>query len=198
MASKYMKLLMIAGLLLAALFLVVCSSSSSKPEMTKEELVQRGEFLVNIGGCNDCHSPKIMTDLGPVPDTTRLLSGFQAGTKLPEVPYDILTPTAWGTITNQDFTAWAGPWGVSFTANLTPDQVTGSGAWTESAFIAAMRTGKHLGAGRPILPPMPWQPIGKLPDQDLKAIFAYLHSLKPINNMVPIPLPPGQQQQKSE
>ena len=104
MAAKYMKYFMIAGLLLAALFLMVCSSSSSKPEMTKEELIQRGEFLVNLGGCNDCHSPKIMTDLGPVPDTTRLLSGFQAGTKLPEVPYDILTPTAWGAITNQDFT----------------------------------------------------------------------------------------------
>lgn len=197
MATKYIKYFMIAGLFLATIFLVVCSNASNKTEMTKEELIQRGEFLVNLGGCNDCHSPKVMTAMGPMPDTTRLLSGYQAGSKLPEVPYDILTPTSWGAITNQDFTAWAGPWGVSFAANLTPDQVTGSGAWTESAFIQAMRTGKHLGAGRPILPPMPWQAIGTLPDHDLKAIFAYLDTLKPISNMVPMPLPPGQQPQNS-
>jgi hypothetical protein len=60
-------------------------------------------------------------------------------------------------------------------------------------FIKAMRTGKHMGAGRPILPPMPWPGIGLLTDDDLKAVFAYLHSLKPINNMVPPPTPPAGQ-----
>ena len=53
-------------------------------------------------------------------------------------------------------TAWAGPWGVSFTANLTPDKETGLGDWTEEQFIATMRTGKHQGKGRPVLPPMPY------------------------------------------
>ncbi|HZQ59913.1 MAG TPA: diheme cytochrome c-553, partial [Casimicrobiaceae bacterium] len=88
-----------------------------------------------------------------------------------------------------DLTAWAGPWGVSYAANLTPDK-TGIAGWTVDQFIQAMRTGKHLGVGRPILPPMPWQQIGKLTDRDLRAIYAYLKSLKPIDNQVPAPTPP--------
>jgi hypothetical protein len=91
---------------------------------------------------------------------------------------------------NPHMTEWAGPWGVSFAANLTPDEVTGIGAWTPEVFIKAMRTGKHMGSGRPILPPMPWPGIGKMSDDDLRAIFAYLHTLKPVNNQVPLPVAP--------
>jgi hypothetical protein len=87
------------------------------------------------------------------------------------------------------FTAWAGPWGISFTANLTPDS-TGLGNWTPEMFIAAIRTGKHAGVGRPILPPMPWPQYRNFTDEDLRAIFAYLHSLKPVHNVVPQPVPP--------
>jgi hypothetical protein len=54
-----------------------------------------------------------------------------------------------------------------------------------------MRTGKHLGTGRPILPPMPWYDIGKLTDDDLRAVFAYLRTLKPVQNPVPAPVPPA-------
>jgi hypothetical protein len=86
--------------------------------------------------------------------------------------------------------AWAGPWGISFSANLTPDETTGIGAWTEEAFIETLRTGKHLGMGREILPPMPWQVIGAMTDGDLKSIFAYLMSLRPVMNQVPQPIPP--------
>jgi hypothetical protein len=53
-----------------------------------------------------------------------------------------------------------------------------------------MRTGKHLGVGRAILPPMPWPGVAALTDEDLKALFAYLQSLKPISNLVPQPIPP--------
>ena len=83
-----------------------------------------------------------------------------------------------------DFTIWAGPWGVSFTRNLTSDKETGLGSWTDAVFIKAMRTGKDMGEGRPILPPMPWEDIGKLPDADLKAMFAYLQSVPPVKNAV--------------
>ena len=89
-----------------------------------------------------------------------------------------------------DATAWIGPWGVSYTANLTPDPETGLGNWTEALFIKALRTGKHMGVGRPILPPMPWQGIGQVSDQDLKDIFAYLQSIKPVHNKVPDPIAP--------
>lgn len=82
-------------------------------------------------------------------------------------------------------TAWAGPWGISYTANITPDQKTGIGLWTEDMFIGAMRTGKQMGNGRPILPPMPWNWYAKMTDDDLKSIFMYLKSIPPIDNAVP-------------
>jgi hypothetical protein len=152
----------------------------------------RRRFSSRLGGCNDCHSPKVMTAMGPVPDTTRLLSGHPADEKLPPMPSGVIGPDKWGALTNNSLTAWYGPWGVSFAFNLTPDTVTGIGAWTESAFIKALRTGKHMGAGRPILPPMPWPGIGSLNDDDLGAIFAYPRSLKPIQNQVPLPIPPSE------
>jgi hypothetical protein len=84
-------------------------------------------------------------------------------------------------------TAWAGPWGGSYAANLTPDEATGLGIWTEELFIQALRSGKHMGVGRDILPPMPWQNCAVLTDSDLRAIFAYLRSIPPIRNSVPVP-----------
>jgi mono/diheme cytochrome c family protein len=152
--------------------------------------VRRGEYLVNFGGCHDCHTPKQMTANGPIPNKTSLLSGYPENGKLADVPKELFGPDRWGAVTNNDLTAWVGPWGTSFAANLTPDKATGLGNWSARDFIATMRTGKHLGAGRPVLPPMPWFDIGMLNDQDLKAIFAYLHSLKPIVNKVPQPIPP--------
>lgn len=152
--------------------------------------IQHGKYLAAYGGCSDCHTPKVMTPNGPVPDPARLLSGHPADAQLPPVPAGAIGPTQWGAITNNDLTAWAGPWGTSFAANLTPDQATGLGGWTSERFIKTMRTGKHLGVGRDLLPPMPWFDIAALTDQDMKALFAYLKSLKPIANQVPQPVPP--------
>jgi hypothetical protein len=103
----------------------------------------------------------------------------------------MLAPDKWGVATTMDLTAWAGPWGVSFSKNLTPDKETGLGSWTEAIFIKALRTGKDMGEGRPILPPMPWEDIGKAKDGDLKDIFAYLQSLTPVKNAVHDPIPPA-------
>ena len=88
-------------------------------------------------------------------------------------------------------TAFAGPWGISYSANLTPDKNTGLGIWTEDMFLKAMKTGKHMGTSREIQPPMPWPWIGKATDEDLKAIFAYLQSIPPIVNHVPDYEPPA-------
>ncbi|WP_196140919.1 diheme cytochrome c-553 [Aliikangiella sp. G2MR2-5] len=156
----------------------------------RSELVARGEYLVNFGGCNDCHTPKIMTPHGPELDPDKLLSGHQSSSKLPPVPTQIIGPNSWGAITNHDLTAWVGPWGISFSANLTPDKETGLGSWTSEIFIQSMRTGKHMGVGRDILPPMPWFSLNALSDKDLEAIFTYLQSVKAINNPVPQPIPP--------
>ena len=153
------------------------------------EPLGRGERLAKFGGCSDCHTPKLMTPKGPELDEFRLLSGHPAHAPLPAVPQGVVGPTQWGAVASNDMTAWVGPWGVSFAANLTPD-VTGLGGWTERQFIQTMRTGKHLGVGRAILPPMPWPGVASLTDGDLKALFAYLQSLKPISNLVPQPIPP--------
>ncbi|MFI5142712.1 MAG: diheme cytochrome c-553 [Thermoanaerobaculales bacterium] len=154
----------------------------------KQGAVERGAYLVSIGSCNDCHTPWKLTEQGPAPDFSRLLSGHPQGMQLPPAP--ALPPGPWGFVGALSMTAWAGPWGVSYTANLTPDEATGIGAWSEVNFIKAMRTGRHLGGGRPILPPMPWEWVGKMSDEDLKAVFAYLKSIKPIKNQVPDPILP--------
>jgi mono/diheme cytochrome c family protein len=179
-----------AALLLAALC-VVTSSASAATATSARDAVKRGEYLANYGGCNDCHTPKLMTDKGPVPDRKRLLSGFPAGAPVPPAPVQALAPDKWMAATNAELTAWVGPWGISFASNLTPDKNTGMGAWTAEQFIQSMRTGKHLGVGRPILPPMPWFSVAALNDRDIRALFAYLRSIPPIENAVPQPVPPG-------
>ena len=152
--------------------------------------VERGKYLVTVGGCNDCHTPKNLGPNGPEADMKRELSGNPSTEKLAGVPAGLIAPDKWLTITNNHLGAWAGPWGVSFAINLTPDKETGLGSWTQEMFINALRTGKHQGTGRPILPPMPWIWYRNMTDDDLKAVFAYLQSLPPIKNAVPEPLPP--------
>ena len=153
----------------------------------KNVRVERGAYLVTMMGCNDCHTPWKMGPQGPEPDMTRALTGHPQDMVLPPPPA-ASGPWIWhGAATN---TAFAGPWGVSFTANLTPDKETGLGKWTEEMFIATMRTARHQGKGRPILPPMPVKMIGKANDEDLKSIFAYLQSLAPVKNQVPAPIDP--------
>jgi mono/diheme cytochrome c family protein len=177
--------------LATALVVAVPAAAADKAGASKAQ-IKRGEYLVNYGGCNDCHTPKMLMPNGPQPDPARLLSGHPADAQLPSVPPGVVgpNPNQWAALTNADLTAWAGPWGTSFAANITPDVATGIGGWTADLFIETMRTGKHLGVGRPILPPMPWFDLAVLNDGDLRAVFAYLKSIKPIKNQVPQPIPP--------
>ena len=165
------------------------TTTAPAPAATAQSQVERGKMLVIGGGCHDCHTPKIMTPKGPEADMSKMLSGHPESEGVPPPfkgaggPYTIHI--------NDHLTAWSGAWGVSFAANLTPDQNTGLGIWTEDMFLNAMKSGKHMGTSRQILPPMPWMFYGKLPDDDLKAMFAYLKSLKPVANRVPPPLDPS-------
>ena len=149
--------------------------------------VERGRYLINSAGCMDCHTPLKNGPHGPQPDASRAYSGHPQDLSLPAPP--ALPPGPWMVVVAATNTAWAGPWGVSFTANLTPDPETGLGNWSAQDFINTLRKGRHLGVGRPLLPPMPAS-FGQMTDQDLKAMFAYLKSLPPIRNRVPAPLPP--------
>jgi hypothetical protein len=154
------------------------------------QLIERGRYLVTIAGCHDCHTPKVFGPDGMDFDSTLFLSGHPAGLETPEVPENVLGEKAWGGLINHHLTAWVGPWGVSYTQNITPDVETGIGTWTLDMFIRAIRTGKHMGEGRPILPPMPWFLYAKMPDEDLEAIYRYLLTIQPIRNPVPEPVPP--------
>lgn len=191
-----MKDSLIYGLVLlvvaATLALHVAESPATekrKPAALKAQ-IEKGRYLVQSALCADCHSPKIFGPHGPEPDTTRFLSGAPATNPVPVYPSSVLGPDKWGAVASNDMTTWAGPWGISFARNLTPDVATGIGSWTEDIFIKALRTGKHMGEGRDILPPMPWTEIRKMKDEDLKAMFAYLQSLPPVHNPVPEPVPP--------
>jgi hypothetical protein len=146
------------------------------------DAVARGRYLVTLGGCNDCHTPFKMGPNGPEPDMAAQLSGHPESMKMPPPPA-AAGPWLWhGAATN---TAFAGPWGVSYSINLTPDEETGIGAWAEQVFVNALKTGRHMGVGRPILPPMPWPGLAQATDEDLKAMFAYLRTIPARKNRVP-------------
>lgn len=157
---------------------------------SKESIIKRGEYLVTIMGCHDCHSPKVMTPQGPALDSALLLSGHPASMPMPKVNMEALQ--SW-VLFNHTNTAAVGPWGMSFSANITSDE-TGIGNWTEAQFLKAIREGKYKGMDntRPMLPPMPWAMLAKATDEDLKAIFAYLKSTTPVENRVPANVPPDQ------
>ena len=176
--------------LTAAMTAVACSQPKAQTSAVgNPATIARGEYLVTIGGCNDCHTPFKMGPKGPEPDMSRMLSGHPEQFVI-AAPAK-MTSAEWMMASAPTNTAHSGPWGVSFTANLTPDQNTGLGIWTEEMFMKALRTGRHMGASREILPPMPWFNYGKMTDADLKAVYAYLRSIPAIHNRVPDPLPPS-------
>ena len=181
------------GVVIAAIVITFTQSSVAKKEtvvMSHETMVKRGQYLVTIMGCNDCHSPKKMGAHGPEPDPALLLSGHPSNEPL--APIDPKATEGW-VLFNMNATEMVGPWGISYAANLTSDS-TGIGGWSEKQFFKAIREGKYTGldGNRMILPPMPWPMYAQASDEDLKAIFAYLKSTTPVKNCVPAPVPPGQ------
>jgi mono/diheme cytochrome c family protein len=172
------------------LFIAACgpTASPAHPQQSSSDKVERGRYLVSGAGCSDCHTPLVMTPTGPQWDTTRLLSGHPEQVVLPPAP---AASGPWVIAGAGTGTAWSGPWGTSFTANLTPDPETGLGSWTEQNFVDTIRKARHMGTGRQLLPPMPAAVIANFTDEDLGAIFAYLHSLPPVKNHVPAARPPA-------
>lgn len=140
-----------------------CTTDGGKAPaaMTQAQKLERGLYLTTIMACNDCHTPG--TFYG-VPDFDRRLAGSELG--------------------------WVGPWGTSFARNLTPDNETGIGTWSEDDIVKTIRTGQRAD-GSPVLPPMPWPMYTNLTDEDAYAIAAYLKSLPAVSHKVPDGLPPG-------
>lgn len=171
---------------------VACQGSVASEKksitMTKEEMVKRGAYLVNTIGCDDCHSPKQMGPNGPEIIPELRLSGYPSDRPLTIADTNVLKK-GW-MLFSADLTTAVGPWGQSFAANLTSD-ATGTGSWKEEQFIKAIREGKYKGLDntRPLLMPMPWFVYKNLTDDDLKSIFAFLQTTKPVKNVVPAPRP---------
>jgi mono/diheme cytochrome c family protein len=179
-----------AAIMLAAIF-IGCQGQGTNVTVTqapKVDPVTRGRYLVTIMSCNDCHTPLKMTDKGPVPDTTRMLSGHPQDLKMP-TPQK-LAPGPWQYLMAGTMTAFAGPWGATFAPNLTPDSATGLGTWSYDKFAKTMKTGFLADDNRPFMPPMPWYSLAALSDEDLRAVYAYLQNITPIKNQAPEFIPP--------
>ncbi len=165
-----------------ALVTTACSAQT-------ESSVKRGEKLVLLGGCNDCHTPKNFDEKlhAPVPDYAHMLAGHPTGAPDPEGtpgPHDsaVIGPT---------FTSFRLGFGTVYARNLTPDKDTGIGTWTADQFVSTMRTGHRQGTGRAMLPPMPWQNMAPMTDEELRAMFDYLQSIPAVANQVPDPKVPA-------
>jgi hypothetical protein len=186
MKNLYFTLL---SLLIVALLVAGCNNSgtekanqtTAQEEPTEQQLAERGEYLVRFAGCHDCHSPK---DEKFQEINELLLSGYPSTRPIMQGDPRVLKQ-GW-VLFVPDLTSASGPWGVSFSANLTSDP-TGIGNWTEENFLRALKEGKYKGLAnsRTLLPPMPWQNFSNAKDEDLRAIFAYLKSTPPVNNIVP-------------
>jgi hypothetical protein len=196
--TKQLYLVSVTVVALSLFYIVACNNASEEKKtdvgetktMSNEDMIKRGDYLMITSGCHDCHSPKKFGPHGEMMlDSSRLLSGHPSESPMPPVNVKSLEPGQWMTMTN-DLTAFVGPWGMSYTANLTPDSTSGLGTWTETQFINTIRNGKHLGDGRPIMPPMPWEFIAKMTDDDLKSIYAFLKSIPAVRNVVHAPFSP--------
>ena len=178
---------------LITMFALVTASACKQDAAKQPSPVELGKHLVTTSGCHDCHTPLKLGPNGPEPDFSRELSGHPAELVMPPAP--ALPQGPWLVTVSATNTAWSGPWGVSFTRNLTPDKDTGIGTWTKQQFIDTIRTGRHMGVGRPLLPPLPFPMYKHMSDDELGAIFAYLQSIPAIKNAVPEPIAPQVAQQ---
>ena len=147
---------MILGRVLGAsgIALLLCGAGPDKPFVSGQSQVATGEYLVAIGGCNDCHTEGWNFAPGQVPIAQRL-TGSHVG--------------------------WTGPWGTSYPTNLRLlVQKMTVDAWVQ--YVATMQS----------RPPMPWFNMRSMSEPDLRAIYAYIHSLGPAGEPAPEALPPGQ------
>jgi len=130
--------------------------------------VRRGEYLVELLGCGACHTDGALEG---VPDFDKALAGSSIGIAFSS-PLGNARP------------------GIVFPPNLTPDEDTGMGLWTDSQIESAIRVGVGRHSGRRIAV-MPWQGYTKMEREDVAAIVAYLRSIPAVRHKVPDEVAPG-------
>jgi mono/diheme cytochrome c family protein len=140
------------------LFLAACLLALMPIMAQAQAPVERGKYLVNIAGCNDCHTPGYF--LGK-PDAARYLGGSDVGFEIPDL-------------------------GVFHGPNLTPDKKTGLGGWTNEEIATALTTGARPD-GRMLAAIMPWHAFANMTKSDVSAVVAYLRTIPAVTNKVPGP-----------
>jgi mono/diheme cytochrome c family protein len=150
-------------LALATAVMAVVLAAPSRQAVAQNAQIERGKYLVTLGGCNDCHTPGYFFGK---PDMARFLGGSEVGFEIPNL-------------------------GVFHGPNLTPDQETGLGKWSAEEIVTAITTGQRPD-GRILAPIMPWHAFANLTGQDVRAIVAFLKSLPPVKNKVPGPFGPNE------
>ena len=156
MLRNHLRLAAVAVLALGSLPLAAHAA-----EKASAQQVERGKYLVNVAGCNDCHTPGYF--LGK-PDMARYLGGSDVGFELPGL-------------------------GVFLGPNLTPDKETGLGNWTDAQIVAAIQTGATP-SGRMLAPIMPYHAFANFTPQDVQAIVAFLRTIPPVQHKVEGPFGP--------
>lgn len=147
-------------------FAAIAATSSMqllRADTAVKQQIERGKYLVTLGGCLDCHTPGYFFGK---PDATRYLGGSEVGFEIPGL-------------------------GIFHGPNLTPDKDTGLGSWTEEQIVAAIQTGTRPD-GRVLAPIMPWRAFAELTKSDASAIAVYLKSLPAVRNKVPGPFGPNE------
>ncbi|MGI9533822.1 MAG: c-type cytochrome [Thermodesulfobacteriota bacterium] len=181
-SKKYIYILISA---LTVFLIISIPDLFASKNMDKEIEIKMGKIMTEEFGCVDCHSPKIIVKDQIMIDEKKIFSGHPQDNVLPDFPPELVAPGKWRGLYTSSMTAWGGPWGITYSANLTPDKETGIGNWSEENFMSVIKLGIHSSLSRKMLPPMPWNEVARLGDDELRAIFAYLKSLKPIKNKVP-------------
>lgn len=128
-----------------------------------ETPVERGRYLAHIMDCGGCHNTGAFT---PQPNLETPLAGSEIGFEVPGQGY-------------------------VYPPNLTPDEETGLGKWSEADIIAAFTTGMRPD-GRQLAPMMPWMSYAHINADDATALVAYLRSLTPVKHKVPGPFAAGE------
>jgi mono/diheme cytochrome c family protein len=175
----------------ALIFTLAFTTTAGASNYQQDDQAAHGKYIATIAGCTACHTPykadyqkppqeltfeqiqAIAFDDHLATDQNRLLAGGR--------PFDL------------------GPAGILFTRNITPDEETGIGAWSDDQLKLAIKTGID-NKGGVLFPVMPYHVYSGMADADLEAVIAYMRSVNTVSNPVPartvptegMPTPPYQ------
>ena len=165
----------------ALTFIGAACALNSSPETIPADweqasYIERGNYLVNyLGHCVGCHTP-----LGP--DSRSDMSLYLSGVPAKFAGAKAGPPQVAG---------FPGPRGSRvYAKNITPDPETGIGRWTEDQFVQTFATGVRPDGLKYRTSPMEWNIYGNMKEEDVRAIYRYLRTIKAIPNKAPANIPP--------